>query len=202
MSGRWNNGNTPGPPVGHQPGSQMVTVQHHVSVSSASNGVVRAWAGTPMPDVLPSQAIATHLEGDIRSALGRVLRSRALGVASLASGGALATAVSLAVWVLGAPLFLLGAFVPAAVLITVGAGLTMAGRRSVQNVSEGQILESAQRRGGTLTVATLALDARRPMAECQKALDSMVVAGWMTMDVDDNGLLTYRIAALSPPLLR
>ena len=179
-------------PMGLQ---QSININHNVNI----NGVAVPWPGPPMPGAHSPQAVPVPIEDELGISLARLGSSRTMGIASLTGGATIATASTVAVCLLGAPVFILGALVPAALLLTVGSMLTLRkASPSEPAMSETLVLESAQRRGGTLTVVTLALDTRRPMAECQQRLDAMVAAGWATMDVDDQGILTYRIASLSP----
>lgn len=165
---------------------------------SVVNGVPVPWPGHPTVVGPPSAMTPWMLDEGVQSALKRVMTSSLLGLASLASGFILATAATAAVLLLGAPMFFLAAWAPASLLLGVGGLLTLRGKTARQALSESQVLESAHRRGGVLTVATLALDTGSGLSECQKQLDAMVAAGWVTMDVTDDGLLTYRIAAFGP----
>lgn len=176
---------------------QVTSSQTGVSVSHAIvRGAPMPWSGQPSDRTALAPVHPAMLDSAIGTILDRVLKSRALGVASATSGVTMATAAAVAVFLLGAPAFMLAAWVPATLLLTAGGFLAFRRGPSAGEVSESRVLESAHQRGGTLTVATLALDTGRSMADCQKQLDAMVAAGWVTMDVDGDGLLTYHIASL------
>lgn len=178
----------------HQHSIQVASGQQ--SVSAVVNGMAVSWSGQPMSVTTTPVVQPTASGVEVLTAIERVVSFRMLGMASVTSGVTMATASTIAVFLLGAPIFVLAAWAPAALLLTAGGFMAFRRGPSAGGVSEGQILESAHRHGGTLTIARLALDTGRSMADCQKQLDAMVAAGWVTVDVDDDGLLTYRIASL------
>ena len=174
------------------------TSQPGMSTSHAVvNGVAVSWSGQPTNIAAwPPSSTPSAFDGEYRTALERVLTSRALGVVTVTGGVTMVTATSIAVFLLGAPLFLLAAWVPAALLLTGGGFLTLRRGAGSTRVSDSQVLASAQRHAGILTVAALALDTGHAMVDCQKQLDAMVAGGWVAVDVSDDGLLTYRFASL------
>jgi hypothetical protein len=63
--------------------------------------------------------------------------------------------------------------------------------------AERKILQQAQQRGGTVTIAMVALETGLPMAQAKTELDRMVQSGFCRIDVAEDGAEVYHFPGLA-----